>query len=819
MILRRVCLPILLAWLAAPAAAAGGSGVRGRIVDASGLPLPGVTVTLVPQAGGSTSAPISAVTDAAGNYTIDAPAGRYTLRAELSGFQPAVRPDISPADPPIDVDLTLQVAALETRVTVVAQPHPMMGQAGADQPEIVTRKLFDAAMLWNNQYSDALPLLPNVVRAPDGQISVAGARTGQGALLLNGFDESDPVTGEPSAMAPLESIGSMQVYAGFYPADLGRAAGGVTSIETRSGGDTWQYSAAGFMPRMRFGPGLIDGVDSWEPSVGVRGPVVKGRAWFAESLDYQYNHNQFDTAAGSQQNLFRSISSLSQADINLSPGHHLSIGILADPQDTDYAGITQFTPAATTPRLHQGGWSATAVDRLTFGSATTLESRLAISRVDDSTTPNGTAPYGVGHDVTSGSYFDTQTESADRLEAGATIGRLVSKHAGDHLFKAGAAVEMLSVDGADESAPVAFLRGDGSVSETVTFPGVAALSASERQATFFVQDGWTPVHPVTLDLGIRYDRSDAAASGVLAPRAGATITLPDGSTVSAGYGVFADKLTLQTLTFAQLPPRVVQVSAADGAPDGPPRAYQNVVIGPLRMPSARGWSLELDRHFGRRWLTRVKYEDRRGTGEPVVSPDILSATQGLLALGSDGRSHAWSLETTVGYRAPGDGGDEVYVSYVRSASTGNLNDLNSIDGLFKTVLVQPDAIGPLAADAPNRLLTWGLLQLPFRLTFAPFLELRSGFPYTAIDDDWTVVGSRNGLRYPAFASLNLAAYRIVHVSRHLPAARIGFQVFNLVSANNARDIQTDVMSPAYETLYNPAPREFDGYFELLWGRR
>ncbi|HVC19158.1 MAG TPA: TonB-dependent receptor [Vicinamibacterales bacterium] len=796
--------------------AAGGTGVRGRIVDASGLPLPGVTVQLTPRPAG---APIVGVTDGNGTYALEAPAGRYDLHVELSGFEPVTRPDLTVGSPPLVVDLTLPLATLKAQVTVVAQPHAMIGQAGVDQPEIITRKLFDSALLWNNEYSDALPLLPNVVRAPDGQISVAGARTEQGALQMNGFNESDPVTGEPAAMVPLDAVGSMQVYSGFYPADLGQAAGGVTTIDTRPGSDTFQLSTMGFMPRMRFGRGLFDGVDSWEPSVGVRGPIVKGRAWFAEALDYQYNHNQFETAAGTQQNLFTSLSSLSQVDVRLSANQHLGLAILADPQTTDAAGITEFTPAATAPALRQGGWSATGIDRLIFGAATTVESRFAVSRTDDSTMPNGSAPYVVGHDVTSGSYFDTQNESAYRVEAGSTISRVVSNRLGQQLLRAGATAGYVTAAGTDAGAPVTFLRSDGSISQTVNFPGTATLAASADETSAFLEDAWSPARSLTLNLGVRYDRSSAAAAGVLAPRVGWTIKLPDGrSTLSGGAGVFADKVVLQALTFGQLPPRVVQLFTAAGVPDGPARVFQNVFDGRLQMPRATGWSLQFDRTFSRGWITRVKYQDRRGTDEPVITPETLSATTGLLALSSTGQSHAWSVETTVGYRAARSG-DEVYVSYVRSSSTGSLNDLNSIDGLFKTVLVQPDAIGPLAVDVPNRLLTWGVLQLPLQLSVAPFVEVRSGFPYTAIDDSWNVVGARNGMRYAPFASLNLAVYRIVHLSRRLPAARLGLQVFNILSANNARDIQTDVMSPAFGTTYNPAPREVDGYFELLWGTR
>ncbi|HVB39015.1 MAG TPA: carboxypeptidase regulatory-like domain-containing protein, partial [Vicinamibacterales bacterium] len=448
-------------------------------MDASGLALPGVTVELSPRPSGT---PLVAVTDASGAYALDAPPGHYGLHADLPGFQSFSREDVTAGSPPLEVDITLQIAELKTEVTVVAEPHALVSTPGVDQPAIVTRKLFDNALLWNNVYSDALPLLPNVVRAPDGQISVAGARTQQGGLRMNGFNESDPVNGEPSTIIPLESVGSMQVYSGFYPADLGDASAGVTTIDTRPGGDLFQFNTIGFVPRMRFsGGGFLGGVESWEPSVGVRGPIVKGRAWFAESLDYQYNENQFETAAGTQFNLFTSLTTMSQLDLQPASKHHLSVAFLSDPQTTDYAGVTQFTPLSTTPRLHQGGWSGTTEDRLTFGSSTTLESRFAVTHTDDSAVPHGTDPYVVGHDVTTGSYFDTQTDSAYRVEGGSTLSRLLTDRMGQHLLKGGATVASATTEGTDQSAPVSFLRSDGSVGETISFPGAAVLSASAYQ--------------------------------------------------------------------------------------------------------------------------------------------------------------------------------------------------------------------------------------------------------------------------------------------------------------------------------------------------
>src|SRR5947208_8247275 len=64
--------------------------LSGTITDNTGGVLPGVTVTLKNVDTGSTR---SAVTDAAGRYSFTAvpPTGKWTLSAELQGFQTQVR--------------------------------------------------------------------------------------------------------------------------------------------------------------------------------------------------------------------------------------------------------------------------------------------------------------------------------------------------------------------------------------------------------------------------------------------------------------------------------------------------------------------------------------------------------------------------------------------------------------------------------------------------------------------------------------------------------------------------------------------------------
>ena len=156
--------------------------------------------------------------------------------------------------------------------------------------------------------------------------------------------------------------------------------------------------------------------------------------------------------------------------------------------------------------------------------------------------------------------------------------------------------------------------------------------------------------------------------------------------------------------------------------------------------------------------------------------------------------------------------------YVRSSTRGDLNSFDALQGPFKEAFIQPNEAGPLPMDVPDRVLAWGVIHLPARFTVAPFAEIRDGFPYSAIDDDWVFSGHRNGERFPWFGSADLYVNTIVGLPRHLPNARVGLKLYNLASVHTARDIQRDVARPDFGTTYNPLPRDFTMVLELLWGQ-
>lgn len=783
--------------------------VSGRITDPQTLPLPGVSISLLSSAGTTVA---TTITDEDGIFTIDAPPGAYQIHAELSGFEPLTQSNVD-ASRPATLTLTLRLATLHEQVTVAPEPvSPVIGVTAPNAPVSVTRSVIDNGMLPNSQYDDVLPLLPNVVRGPDGQISVGGSRAPEGALVVNGVNATDPVIGAPGLMLPIEAVDSVEVFAGGYPADLGLATGGITSVHTRSGADTFHMTASSFFPRLRFINGKVSGIDSWEPNIGASGPIDRDRIYFEEALSYRFDRNRYATLVGPQDNVFDALQSWSQFDVRLGASQDVSFTGGFDMQRTDHWNITAFTPASTVPELLRKEWATSLADRFTTTAGSTLEIHGALLHTGTNVDGSATGRYRLGHDMTTGSYFNSQDLQGSRLEAGAswTWAPLRS-----HLVKFGATVARAGLDGVDRSMPVDLLRSDGTVARTIRFRTGGAMTASQIETGAFAQDTWSVSSALTLDAGVRYDASSQARTSRIAPRAAFTFKLPDTrTTISGSVGAFTNRLVLEALAYPQLPARV-ELLDPDGT--GDTLVFSRSSASPLDLPRAMRWDLELDRRFDNGMTVRVKYQERHGTDELVVAPTQVTATRGALVLSSTGTSDARSLETTVGYRSH-DSGQEIFASYVRARAVGNYNSFDAIEGLFRDPFVQGDAVGPLRADVPNRLLAWGMIHVPKRFTVAPFVEVRDGFPYSAITDAWTFAGPRNGYRMPWFGSLDLYVNKIVGLPMGLPDARVGLKLYNIAAVHSERDVQRDISRPDFGTTYNANPRDFVIVFELLWGK-
>jgi hypothetical protein len=246
--MERLAFAMLFLFGLATGAAAQGvttSGVAGVVKDQQGLAVPGVTVTAVHVPSGTT---YTAVTQTDGRFTIPGMrvGGPYTVTAELSGFQPAKRENLSLAlGVTADVDLTLSVAATSETVDVVATADPVFSSNRTGAATAVTRQNLETMPTHSGRLESFVRLTPQSSGGLSfGQDNRLNNITVDGSYFNNSFGLGG-APGDRTGVAPIsvDSIEQVQVNIAPYDVRQGNFIGAGVNTVTRSGTNQFTGSA------------------------------------------------------------------------------------------------------------------------------------------------------------------------------------------------------------------------------------------------------------------------------------------------------------------------------------------------------------------------------------------------------------------------------------------------------------------------------------------------------------------------------------------------------------------------------------------------
>jgi hypothetical protein len=308
---------------------------------------------------------------------------------------------------------------------------------------------------------------------------------------------------------------------------------------------------------------------------------------------------------------------------------------------------------------------------------------------------------------------------------------------------------------------------------------------------------------VTFELGMRLDRDQIVERVNWSPRAGVGIAvLPEGRAIlRGGYGNFVQRTPLNVGAFTSFESRTVVRLPPDPSLALPfPITYRNVVDGELRTPEANVGNVEWNQRFGRRSLLKLAFLRRQGSHEFIVSPD---ARSGELRLSTSGSSSYREFEATTRYL----GGErrDITVSYVLARGLADLNGYDQFFGNLRNPIIRANERNLIPTDVRHRLLVRGTVGLPGKWDLAPVFEMRSGFPWSAVDEFLDFVGPRNRAgRLPAVQTLDFSLSRPWHVGKR--RFRAGLKVYNAFAATAERDVQNNITSPDYGKFFNPIER-------------
>ncbi len=274
------------------------ASIEGVVKDSSGGVLPGVTVEARNVTVGSV---VTTVTDSMGVYRFPAlAAGVYDVTATLDGFNPAKVAAVPLTLGQIKkVDLGLAIGGVTESVRVTAEV-PLV-----DVKQSARSTSINAAEI--NLLPKGRDFLSIVTQAPgvnnelkSGGIMIDGASAGENRYIVDGAETTNIQSGASGKQVMTDFVEEVQIKSSGYTAEFGGATGGVISVVTKSGTNTWRGNAlfnyessklnGAARPTLRLK--LSDSNASeyitypkdeytrMEPGVSFGGPILKDKTWF-----------------------------------------------------------------------------------------------------------------------------------------------------------------------------------------------------------------------------------------------------------------------------------------------------------------------------------------------------------------------------------------------------------------------------------------------------------------------------------------------------------------------------------------------------------
>jgi Carboxypeptidase regulatory-like domain/TonB dependent receptor-like, beta-barrel len=284
--------------LAAEAQQAGGSAIRGRVVDAQQSVLPGVAIVVTHTESGTVRA---TVTGPDGTYFVTGIIpGPYRITGELEGFKRFTQDVRLQIGETATLDLTLEVGTVAESVTVTGEA-PLVDVTSTQVAGNVTTGELTELPSANRSVMGFVALLPGVQYNPSaigpGSVNINGQNGSQVIYVIDGGNNNDDMRGGgagPQARPALESIQEFQVITNQYDAEYGRGSGGIVNAITKQGTNAFRGSAFGFYTGSRITapdfftrqqnlPRPDTSKRQWGGTIG--GPIIRDKTHFFVSFE------------------------------------------------------------------------------------------------------------------------------------------------------------------------------------------------------------------------------------------------------------------------------------------------------------------------------------------------------------------------------------------------------------------------------------------------------------------------------------------------------------------------------------------------------
>ena len=807
----------------------------GEVTDEKNNPIPDAVCTLTGPAMPEQGRPVNTGEKGGFEFTGLIP-GSYQLTCAAAGYEPIVKSEIeitTTESPFLQIVLPAAVV-VKQRVQVTGQA-PRVSQQSTAPPVEITAPSLRVLPLAEQRFKAALPLIPGVVRTPDGRLSIKGALESQGTLLIDSAETVDPVTGSFSIEVPIDAVESVEVFKTPYQTQYGRFSGGLTVVQTKAPSDRWHFELNDFIPTPRIRSGHIVGIEDDEPRAYLTGPLWKDKLSFSEAIKYTFSRQPVRGLAWPNNETKREgIESFTDVYYVVSPQHLITANLKVFPLRKQYVDISALVPQSASSNYGQRGFSIGGHDRYMFKSGGVLSSLIQYTKFDSYAHGQGPESMLVTPDGWGGNFFNKWTRFSDQEELLETYTLPQKEWLGKHGIKVGLDVNHRSYYGTSQSNPVKVLRTDGSLAQLIDFTGPGRLDARDTELAGFYQDHWAFNDWIAIDYGLRFSGQSLGETSAISPRFGVifTPTSSGNTVVRAGGGIFYDRLPLLAGDFTSNLERVVTDFDPEEQPLGPPITFTNAYVkfeedGQRVVPTSNRldstpynltWSAEIDQQFTPSLVGRVSFLASRTSNLFSINPQVQSPTNGVLLLSNRGGSRYRELTATVRYH-PNDRTD-INISYVNSRDRGDLNSLSAVYVPFEQPVIVPNYFATLPANVPNRVISWSRFQLPWKVTIAPIFDVHTGFPYSVVDTLQNYVGTPNSQRLPTFLSLDMQFTKDFKL-KFLPIIgkyplRGAMRIYNVTNHDNYVTVYNNITSPYFQHFVGLQHRFFDFSFDIMY---
>ncbi len=274
--------------------------IEGTIKDNEGEKLPGVALTL---SGPSLMGSRTVFTDQGGYFRFPAlPPGRYTVRAELEGFNTILQENIQlTITSTVTLDLTMSQAVQEEEITVIAVSPTVDVKSTETASVTLTTELLES-IPYSNFAMDIVNLAPGV----SGNTAYGSSASTGVAYQIDGVDVSDPEGGSAWVFNDPNIIQDAKIMGVGLPAEYGNFTGVIFNQVTKSGGNQLSGAIKAVYQGKKddspqglwsaennqayiddYGgemPSPMEAVQDFSANLG--GPIIKDKLWFFVGAQY-----------------------------------------------------------------------------------------------------------------------------------------------------------------------------------------------------------------------------------------------------------------------------------------------------------------------------------------------------------------------------------------------------------------------------------------------------------------------------------------------------------------------------------------------------